>query len=82
MEFHTLISVVAYLFLLHSADRLHVGCIWNPRFNPSIAGHDYISSFFSSYYYIKYQLLSIIAIKRDINQQHFNIVVLHFVKSE
>ena len=40
--------------------------------------------FVSSYFYshIKYQLSNMLKIKRDINEQDFKIVDLHFVKSE
>ena len=34
------------------------------------------------YYHIKYQLLNMLKIKRDINQQDVKIVYFHFVKSE
>ena len=31
---------------------------------------------------MKYHILNMLKIKRDINQQYFNVVDLHFVKSE
>ena len=37
---------------------------------------------FLFYWNIKYQLLNMLKIKRDINQQAFKITDLHFVKSE
>ena len=50
--------------------------------NPLTANPEYSHFFFIFYNHIKYQLLSIIKIKRDINQQYLKIVDLHVVKSE
>ena len=49
--------------------------------NPLTAGVAYIRVFIL-YSHIKYHLLNMLKIKCDINQQYWETVVLHFVKSE
>ena len=50
-------------------------------FNPLTTGHDYIR-FLIFYLKIKYQRLNVLKIERNINQQEFKMIPLHFVKAE
>ena len=51
------------------------------KVNYLTADPDYIRFFIFFYLHIKYHLLSMLEIKRDINGQYLKIVNIHFVKS-
>ena len=68
-------DAVKIFYLPNNSLLLGTKCVLSPL----TAGPDYIS-FLYYYWHIKYQLLNMLKIKRDINQQYFNTIGLHFVK--